>query len=200
MQIFKSNLFVISVLILFCINNLQAQDKQTNIDSVGNHVFDVYFINGYALGYNVLSNPNSELRVILDISTSYSNMDEEIENSHFGGGILNSYYRSQVRDYTDHRIYLSAQYLITLYKTNLGKAYFGFGPFFGYGWNKMAEENTQAEGSGENSESRNSISMGITTLIGIRSTLTNSLSIYAEAQLSGGKSYYTTNYTGTGKL
>ncbi len=76
----KIFLMVILILSLGNFNNFAQENDadSTNIIEVEKeNVFDVYFINGYSIGYGLYSDKKYEMRILLDLSNSYSSIDKE---------------------------------------------------------------------------------------------------------------------------
>jgi len=71
----------------------------------------------------------------------------------------------------------------------LGESYFGLGSLLGYRLNDYSSYNKNGDSENKSSHSENTIMIGITTLIGVRSYLTKSLSVFVETQLNGYKTF-----------
>lgn len=192
MSISKSMLLFFLILIFGSNSFFLAQQKEAKSRSKNkqdNYVFDVFLINGHALGYTLLKYSKSELRILMDLSATYNSSDEDRKfNSSSGTNINNNEYTSEL-DGDSHSVNLALNYLMEFYKSHFGIAYFGFGPFLGYSSTNSSGSNTRDEGKSEYSYSQIKISVGLTFLIGVRSELTKSISIFAEAQVNGGKSW-----------
>jgi hypothetical protein len=193
MQLRNLATLVIIALTFYCNTNTSAQSSN-NPDSTGQslteykHVFDAYFINGYALGYRMNYNSSSEVRVVLDLSNSYSNSEKDFEKE-FPTHLDDSY----------HRVNISLQYLLNIYKGDFGEIYFGGGPFFGFEWNKNSTTSEEYASLAytyktytlktETSNFNRNISTGVTFLLGFRGMVSSAISVFTEAQLSGGRSW-----------
>jgi len=193
MQKKRSVLIIVFLLmIVFNENSFTQEDEselKSNKSNFNSHVFDVYLINGYGLGYNILRSSYSEVRLSLDISSSYGDTEYDRKRIIISDGSTEIKNESIDSDGGFHNIFFTAQYLITFYKSNLGESYFGFGPFGGYNWHHYSSFNIEDNSENEYSNWDKSFSMGLTFALGIRSKLNSSLSIFAEAQLNGGKSW-----------
>ena len=84
-------------------------------------------------------------------------------------------------------------------KSKYGKIYWGLGPRIGYDWGKNTNNYSHENVKNNYSHFSSGFSIGLVTLIGIRSHITQSISLFAEAQLSGSKTWnkteYESNYT-----
>jgi hypothetical protein len=193
MKTLISTIFNLLFLILILNNNIFSQtDNEKSVDKSSissNYVFDVYIIGGYGLGYKIFTKSDSEIRLLLNISTNYDINDIENKRKSISNGTETSKSESSESSNGRHQIYFTTQYLLTFYKSNFGESYFGFGPFLGYNSMRYSNNYHQEESENENLNIENRISIGLTSLIGIRSKLSNSLSIFAEAQLIGGQSW-----------
>ena len=161
--------------------NISCEEKE--------YVFDLYFINGYALGYQIYSNSNSEIRLLLDLSISGSSGDEEISQTNISSLSSNTDKYSSESSNSFRSISLTSHYLLNIYKSNNGTAYWGIGPTMGVNWRESSNASSRENQKDDDLYLTNSFSVGLTALIGIRGNLNNAISLYAEAQLTGTKSW-----------
>ena len=194
----KLFLFLFSIVI-----SSYAKDGVVDSSANSNYMFDAYFFNEYELGYHLFSKDNSNLRISLGVNSYYGESDdvEKQEYIYSNERSLENSKRKYENSY--HQINFRTQYLFCFYKSNLGESYFGIGSMLGYRFNNYSnssssnkniinepenfEDHENTKYSYSNSE--NSILLGVTALIGIRSYLTNSLSLFAETQINGYKTW-----------
>ncbi len=192
------NMLVICLITLLL--SIDSFSQTTNSDSsntskqVKDYVIDVYFINGYALGYQIYANTNSEIRLLLDLVISGSAKDEDRTEEDIYDMSSSSQQYAEEENKNTHSISLIAHYLSNIFQSKYGKVYWGIGPKIGYNWSKTTSKYDQEDLKNNFSNTSNSFSIGVVALIGIRANLTQSLSLYAEAQISGSKNWSETNY------
>ena len=78
---------------------------------------------------------------------------------------------------------------MNIYNSRNGVAYWGIGPRLGFNWHKSTSAFTCENEKSDHVNLTNSFSVGLTTLIGIRGNFNSTISLYAEAQLTGSKSW-----------
>ena len=187
--VFSFLLIIISSINNYNLAQVISSDSTNNICEEKEYVFDLYFINGYAFGYQVYSNSNSEIRLLLDLSASGSASDEERKQTDISSLSSDTDKYSSESNRRSYSISLTSQYLMNLYKSKNGVAYWGIGPRLGFNWRKNTSAFMRENEKNDNLDLSSSFSVGLTALIGIRGNLNNAISLYAEAQLTGTKSW-----------
>ncbi|MGE5432898.1 MAG: hypothetical protein ACM3QX_17580 [Syntrophomonadaceae bacterium] len=186
----RLTLFVLTALLIATsINNVsiaQVKDSSEVKTSLTQNTFYFYFINGYALAYKFYNSGNSNLRLRIDLSSSY--LDSKRNR---GGGSdkqnLESSFTNSINNIT-----AEFAYSYNFYRSRLGQAYAGVGPFASY--NRSKEESSSEEYSpylvNQTDESLTyGFSAGLSAFIGLEAFLNQSLRIFAETQLTGGRTW-----------
>ncbi len=203
MQIYNvMKLAFLLIIILFKTNNIakpNPSDSTKVTNSKNNHIFDIAFFTDYALGYQIYKASNSEIRLLLDLYINGNNIQEDIISTRFLSDTTISENKTGENQSEYYKVSFSTHYLLNLYKSSLGVAYFGIGPFIGYKWYKQKYISKEIGIESDNGflSTNDEYFVGLTSLFGIRSNLNNSTSFFAEFQLSGGKSWGESEYSNT---
>jgi hypothetical protein len=172
--------YCLIIILIFTFNCFAQNDQDSSMKLI--YTFDAYLINGYELGYILFNEDNSEIRISLGINSSYNISDFEEETKNITNNIESSVERTFDLYNEYHQFNLKSHYLYEIYKSNLGESYLGVGPFIAY----RTQSYTSSYGSTtESLNTDNLFLVGLTAIIGIRSYITKSLSIFAEAELNG---------------
>lgn len=198
MKTFKGILLVVIFFLSINISNIAQTENKTETKNL--HSFSVYFINGYALGYDYYKTDAFKLRATLDLSLSGSdeNSDGESRNIQYGS-TYNGARDITVRE-TDRNSFgvsLSTQIIFPIYKTEFGNIYFGAGPSVGYSkdHNTSSEEwksyypDTVTTPSLYSSSSENTIqsyNVAANLMLGAEAIVSDNVSLFIEAHLNGG--------------
>jgi hypothetical protein len=180
------NIKLFLILVIFAISSY-AQVSKPDTSESSSYIFDAYLINGYELGYSVFSKENSEFRLLLGLSSSHGESETDVKQVSINNDVSSTNETTHKSKDGHHQINFRTQYLYKFYKSNLGESYLGIGSWLGYRLYDYSSENVSTDSYYKSSHSESSILVGITALIGIRSYLTNSLSVFAETQIHGTK-------------
>lgn len=192
--------FVLFVIVFSSINissNAQTENK-TESDNLNS--FSVYFINGYALGYDYFTSDAFKLRATLDLDISGSNIDSEEETKSIRYGTTNYGSKEFSERETDRDVFsvsLVSQILFPIYKTEYGNFYFGVGPSVGY---SRDQNNSIYDSKYFNSDTVTtpninyasyentyiSYDIAANALIGAEAIISKNISLFTEAHLLGG--------------
>ena len=166
----------------------RAQNNVSEADSANYKTFNLYFINGYALSYDMIKNDKSVIRVHLDFSGSLTDINSNLKHLD-----SNSPTQSTTTDQKNGSLSVSISfyYLHKFYNSNIGEFYAGIGPGFGYSKNNISsDQNTIQYNTNYVYSSNNDTedySLGLTFVLGLKSYITNTLSVFAESHFAGGK-------------
>lgn len=187
------------VTLLFLLLSFNAYSQTVSSDSLdcitnkSDFEFDLYFINGYALGYNLHSYQNSELRVILELESGAGSSKSD-NLSHWNNGAVHTTRGHSVEaENNSHNLSLSLHYLFNIYKSNYGSIYLGIGPRIGYDWGNSSSSSINSD-SATKMEFKSDFqtkSIGITAIAGLRSNITDRINLFAEMQLTGYRNWQT---------
>jgi hypothetical protein len=189
----KSNLIakIFSIYLFFF--SIYTFSQETSADSINvsnvnkDYILDVYFINGYAIGYQIFNKNNSEIRLILNLDVNGQNYSEDSKEEN-SSTIVNKHLNKSSGNL--YSINLTSHYLNNFLMNKYGKLYWGMGPNIGYSWNNSSNKNYYQENEENKYSSTSSgFSIGLVALIGMRGNLTQSISLFAEAQLSANKNW-----------
>lgn len=189
-------LFILTaVLVVSSFNNVsiaQVKDSSEVKTNLPENTFYFYFINGYALAYKFYNSGNSDLRLRIDLSSSYS----DSKGNHDSESSFLTDKHAYENNFTNSANYVTADfaYSYNFYRSNLGQAYAGAGPFISY--NRIKQETTNkdtyppSKGYNQtNSDLYYGFSAGLSAFIGLEAFLTQSLRVFAETQLTGGRNW-----------
>ena len=124
--------------------------------------------------------------------SSYSNSTADNKNESFYSDNTSSSDLQKIdSEYGYHNFNISVQYLLNLYNSKIGTAYYGIGPIVGYELRKSTSEYQSQNSTSESTSTRDMIAAGIINVLGIRSKISTGLSVFAEMQLTGGKRWIT---------
>ncbi|HEX2869515.1 MAG TPA: hypothetical protein VHO03_20900 [Ignavibacteriales bacterium] len=199
-----SLLYLSALLIASSISNVsiaQVQDSaEVKTNSPGN-TFYFYFINGYALAYKFYNSGNSDLRLRLDLSSSYSDAKSNRDNEYINPKPDKYSYENTITS-SFNNFTAEFAYSYNFYRSHLSQAYAGLGPFISY--NRIKQESTgkgvyPSSSSGYNQADKtlsHGFSAGLSAFIGLEAFLTQSLRVFAETQITGGRTWskMETNY------
>jgi hypothetical protein len=195
----KSLIFLSIIFLLISISySAKGQNNSSETDSTGYKTFNLYFINGYAISYDMIKNDNSVIRAHLDFSGTLTDINSD--GTQINGGQPDQSLTTDQKNNT-WSVSLSFYYLRTFYNSDLGEVYAGIGPGFGFSKDSYFSNQSYnyAQTNSNSNSSMNSItknfSIGFTVVLGIKSYITKSLSVFAESQLSGGKSWQKQEYS-----
>jgi hypothetical protein len=193
----KSLSLLSMIFFIFSIGSLvKAQNNFSEADSANYKTFNLYFINGYAISYDLIKNDKSVIRVHLDFSGTLTDINSD--GTQINTGQMDQSTTTGQKN-GSWSVALSFYYLHTFYNSNLGEVYAGIGPGFGYskdnysssqGYNSVNSYNNYTS----DTETKN-YSLGLTFVLGIKSYITKSLSVFAESQFSGGKRWQKQDYS-----
>ncbi|MCB0731528.1 MAG: hypothetical protein KDC88_10880 [Ignavibacteriae bacterium] len=188
-------LFII-ITLFFSYNILAQSNSEDELDDKDNlHSFDIMFINSYSIGYNVILNNSNAIRILLDLGLS-KNSDNQDGTYTYTNNSATDVNKSTTENQAGYySLKLSGHYLSNLYSDRLGEVYFGIGPELGYSNQENSSKNKDENNNDEYNYSTKEYSLGILGLLGIRSKLTNSISIFVETHLKGGKSWSVYDHT-----
>jgi hypothetical protein len=189
-------LFLTAVLIVSSFNNVsiaQVQDSSKIKTNLPEHTFYVYFINGYALAYKFYNSGNSDLRLRIDFLSSYSDTKVNRDNEN-NIPAPNKYIYENSNISSWNKITAEFAYSYNFYRSPLGQAYTGVGPFISYNRTKYEDsgKNTyplETEYSHANSRLDYGFSIGLSAFIGLEAFLSKSIRVFAETQLTGGREW-----------
>ncbi|HEX2963203.1 MAG TPA: hypothetical protein VHO43_15500 [Ignavibacteriales bacterium] len=191
----RTLLVLIAVLFVSSVNNVstaQVQDSVVKTNIPGN-TFYFYFINGYALAYKFYNSGNSDFRLRIDFSSSYS--DNKIDrNSEYEGPSKDKRIYENTSTSSLNNITAEFAYSYNFYRSHLGQAYLGAGPFISYSRLKQESSNnsTYPENTGYN-QNDNSLnygfSAGLSAFVGLEAFISQSIRVFAETQLTGGRTW-----------
>lgn len=198
MKTFKGLVLVIIIILSINISSVAQTENKTEQKDL--HSFSVYFINGYALGYDYYKTDAFKLRATLDLSLSGVNQDSDGKNTnhYFSGSYFNnSIQESEIEtDRTNLSLSLSSQIILPIYKTEYGNIYFGSGPGIGYSRNfsSSISENTvydpdtalASKSHIENEYTTTEYNVKLNILLGAEVYISNNLSLFAETHLNAG--------------
>ncbi|MFZ1291437.1 MAG: hypothetical protein WAR79_15185 [Melioribacteraceae bacterium] len=173
-------------------NNSEEKNKLEN-----NYVFDVFVINGYGLSYNYNLSSKSQLRFLLFVLSTTQNSNGDLNYSSFNSDQYSS--EESVKStnknvFEMHDITFTTQYLFEFYQSNLGAIYFGAGPLISYHIFNNNNKNKINKYTSEQYNYYKSYSIGISSLVGVRSKISKSISILTEVELDGGKEWKNYKY------
>lgn len=198
MKRFKGLLLVVIFFLSINISNIAQTENK--IVTKNPHSFSVYFINGYALGYDYLKTDAFKLRATLDLSLSGENQDSDGKNTnhYFSGSYFdNSIQESEIEtDRTYLSLSLASQIIFPIYKTEYGNIYFGAGPGVGFSRNfsSSISENIvynpdtvlASKNFIENEYTTVEYNIKLNLLVGAEVNISNNLSLFAETHLNAG--------------
>ncbi|HEX2869002.1 MAG TPA: hypothetical protein VHO03_18320 [Ignavibacteriales bacterium] len=189
-------LFILSaVLIISSNNNVSIAQAKDSVEVKANspqNTFYFFFINGYALAHKFYNSENSDLRLRIDLSSSYSDA-----KGHWDGESTN--YSDKERSENNfttsvNNVTAEFAYSYNFYRSRLSLAYAGMGPFISF--NRTKQESTNKDTYPPNTGYRRIISnldygfsAGLSAFIGLEAFLTQNLRVFAETQLTGGRSW-----------
>ncbi|NOX66795.1 MAG: hypothetical protein GXO85_13640 [Chlorobi bacterium] len=184
-------LIVISIL-FSTILNAQVDSSETN------QGININFFNGYAVSYKWNTSNNLSYRIYLTLSSSL--LSEETE-SNWNSSDPNSTDQTTEGD-SDQKFFgtsLSFQFLFRIWSNNTFTTYAGIGPYLSYSHNFNKSENTRNPNyyHSKSNFTANGYGAGLISLFGVEAFLTNSISLYTEMHLTGGKTWssHTDNWT-----
>lgn len=191
--------FILFLFLFSLTINIVAQEETVNEGKEIN-TFNFYFINGYALSYNFYNANSYLLRAHLDISFSGSDSDSEGETIHQYPfiGDKRTFTSDNKIDYFN--IAFSPQIIFPVYTTAFGQVYLGGGPFLGYGNStySLSQESieyypdttsTPSISTNSGSSKNKNIDAGLVFVAGLKIFATNNISLFAETQFQGGRSW-----------
>ena len=198
MRSFKGLIIVIIISLSINIANLAQTENKTESDNLNS--FSVYFINGYALGYDYFKTEAFKLRAILDLGLSGSNNDSDGETKSLQFGTTNFGSRELIERETDtdaFNVSLTSQIIFPIYKTEYGNFYFGVGPSVGYSRDynnskydsKYFNPDTVTTPNINYSSSENtyiSYHISANALLGAEALVSKNISLFVETHLNGG--------------
>lgn len=201
MKTFKGILLVVIFFLSINISNIAQTENKTETKNL--HSFSVYFINGYALGYDYYKTDAFKLRATLDLSLSGENQDSDDKRTshYFSSSYSNNSIQTTVTetDRNDFSLTLSSQIILPIYKTEYGNIYFGSGPGIGYSRNFSSSiiENTvydpdtilSSNSHAQNDYTTTDYRVMLNVLIGAEVYISNNLSLFAETHLNAGLSW-----------
>jgi len=198
MKAFKGLIIVIIISLLISVANLAQTENKTENKNL--HSFSVYFINGYALGYDYYKVDALKLRATLDLSLSGSDENSDGENKNIQYGT--PYYGSKEitereTDRSSFSVSLGSQIIFPIYKTEFGNIYFGAGPSLGFSKDhstldynsKYYYPDTVTTPNLYTSTTENTIqsyNIAASILLGAEATVSNNISLFMETHLNGG--------------
>ncbi len=201
----SKNLFVLaSLFIISSACEINAQDSGSKSDSVKLHTFNLYFINGYAISYDLYKKEKSAVRVHLDFSSGLSDVSSDLEQSSTSSyGSTNKQTSSTKDNSSNLSITLSSYYIYSFYISEFGEAYIGAGPLFGYSKNSYTSSynptDTLSYSNSYYDVMNKNYYIGATLLIGIREYLTKHVSLFAESHINGGRKWTKSESTNNSK-
>lgn len=188
-------LVLTAVLVVTSLSNVllaQVQNSEVKTNLPGN-TFYFYFINGYALAYKFNNSVNSDLRLRIDFSSTYSDNKGKQDSEY---KTLTPDKRASENSSTNSLSNVTAEfaYSYNFYRSHLGQAYAGSGPFVSYNRTKheSSGKDTYPANSGYNHSSTDldyGYSAGLSAFIGLEAFLSQSVRIFAETQLTGGRNW-----------
>ncbi|MCB9499685.1 MAG: hypothetical protein H6690_00275 [Erysipelotrichaceae bacterium] len=184
----KLNILIINIFYILVNSFSFAQVDNSKLDSVEVnkiHIIDLLFVNSYGLGYNIYSNNKSEIRLLLDLYGEGRFEDEERTQTDTRDDQIVKRDHKNENNTEFNALRITAQYLYDFYKNDFGELFFGGGPLIGYSWNNYSYSNSDNEYEYLNQNYKNTYSLGLTGLIGIRGKLNNSISVFAQLQILG---------------
>jgi hypothetical protein len=169
----------------------QVQDSVVKTNLPGN-TFYVYFINGYALAYKFYNSGNSDLRLRIDLSSSYSDTKGDLNNE--SNSVPAKHIGEITRKSSSNNITAEFAYSYNFYRSRLGQAYAGAGPFISYERrkNESSVNDNYPPQSGytqTNSDLNAGFTAGLSAFIGLEAFLSQNLRVFAEMQLTGGREW-----------
>ncbi|MGE5353534.1 MAG: hypothetical protein ACM3S2_19965 [Ignavibacteriales bacterium] len=187
-----------AVLMVSSINNVsvaQVNDSTEVKTNLPQNTFCFYFINGYALAYKFYNSGNSNLRLRIDLSSSYSDMKSDRNEKNSSSQDMRTVENNNSNSLNN--ITAEFAYSYNFYRSHLGQAYAGAGPFISYNRNKQVVSNKDSYTSNINQTNTNltyGFSAGLSAFIGLEAFLNQSLRVFAETQLTGGKNWSKSEY------
>ncbi|MGE5402171.1 MAG: hypothetical protein ACM3S2_17370 [Ignavibacteriales bacterium] len=187
-------LVLTALLFVSSINNVSIAQVQTSEvkTNLPENTFYFYFINGYALAYKFYNSGNSDLRLRIDLSSSYS--DTKGSRDYESGSMTDK--RVNENNSTNSSNYVSAEfaYSYNFYKSHLGQAYAGTGPFISYNRRKQVNSDKDFYSPLNGSISTNTdfsygFSAGLSAFAGLEAFFCQSIRVFAETQLTGGRNW-----------
>lgn len=198
MKAFKGLIIVFIISLLFNVANLAQIENKTETKNLQS--FSVYFINGYALGYDYYKTDAFKLRATLDLSLSGNDENSDGESRNIPDG--SPYYGSKEitereTDRSSFSVSLGSQIIFPIYKTEFGNIYFGAGPSFGYSKDhstttyddKYYYPDTVVTPTLNTSSSENSLqnyNVAANILLGAEAIVSDNISLFIETHLNGG--------------
>lgn len=190
----SKHLFVlVSLFIISSACKINAQDNGSKSDSVKLHTFNLYFINGYAVSYDLYKEGKSAVRVHLDFSSGLSDVNSDQEQSSTSSYGFTSKQTSSTKNKNSNlSITSSSYYIYSFYNSDFGEAYFGAGPLLGYSKNSYTSSSSSTDTlyySNSYDAMYKNYYIGATLLIGIRGYITKHVSLFAESHINGGRKW-----------
>jgi hypothetical protein len=181
-------LSVLILMVLFSLENIFAQEVSET--EKPKNTFNFYFINGYAISYDLYEAQSFYLRAGLDISTSKEDIDLD-------GEIIQSPsdYESSTAESSDNSYFsigASVQIIFPVYETKYGNIYFGTGPVFTYSTSNYSSSRTYNDPfptntyKYSNSTYEQNYDVAAIVLVGVEGIITDNISLFIEANIKGG--------------
>ncbi|MBU0558747.1 MAG: hypothetical protein KJ799_11445 [Bacteroidetes bacterium] len=183
-----------------------AQDSQADSSSVQGdnyETFNIYFVNGYGLSYELIKSHNSIIRIQVDLHNNYLSIDSEGSRTNSPAISMDSQPYSEDKKTEIIIISLASHFLYKFYESKFGIAYLGGGPSIGYSkhiYETGSSYNELRLGSPERYSNsyknlNTSYSLGLNLLLGLKANISANVGFFAESHFNIGKIWVENEYS-----